>query len=149
MCGSLSEASAREWLVTDGRGGYAMGTVSGLRTRRYHGLLMVSAGTVGVRRLGLAALDPVLVIGGRRIHLAVHEWAGGTVMGARVAVPATALAQAVRRPERQVRLARLVRQPTTDVTDLDRVDAANAGRVTGASSHQILATMVRKRARAH
>ncbi len=40
-----------------------------------------------------------------------------------------ALAQAVRRPERQVRLARLVRQPTTDVTDLDRVDAANVGRV--------------------
>ncbi len=25
------------WLVADGRGGYAMGTVSGLRTRRYHG----------------------------------------------------------------------------------------------------------------
>jgi hypothetical protein len=56
-----------------------MGTVSGLRTRRYHGLLMVCTGIVGVRRLGLAALDPVLVIGGRRIGLAVHEWAGGTV----------------------------------------------------------------------
>ncbi|MGZ4524259.1 MAG: glycogen debranching enzyme N-terminal domain-containing protein, partial [Mycobacteriaceae bacterium] len=79
VCGSLPEATAREWLVADGRGGYAMGTVSGLRTRRYHGLLMVSTGTVGVRRLGLAALDPVLVIGGRRIRLAVHEWVGGTV----------------------------------------------------------------------
>ncbi|RPI04559.1 MAG: hypothetical protein EHM63_09920, partial [Actinobacteria bacterium] len=32
VCGSLSEASAREWLVTDGLGGYAMGTVAGLRT---------------------------------------------------------------------------------------------------------------------
>lgn len=36
---------------------------------------------------------------------------------ARVTVPATALAQAIHRPERQARLARLVRQPTTDVVD--------------------------------
>ena len=51
----------------------------------------------------------------------------------RVTIPATALAQAMRRPERQVRLARLVRQPTTDVTDLDRVDATNVGRLLAAS----------------
>jgi len=43
--------------------------------------------------------------------------------GARVTVPASALAQAIRRPERQVRLARLLRQPTTDLIDLDRIDA--------------------------
>jgi predicted nucleic acid-binding protein len=52
---------------------------------------------------------------------------------ARVTVPATALAQAARWPERQVRLARLVRQPTTDVRDLDRVDATNVGRLLAAS----------------
>lgn len=52
---------------------------------------------------------------------------------ARVTVPATALAQAVRRPERQVRLARLVRQPTTDLVSLDRVDATNVGRLLAAS----------------
>jgi transcription antitermination factor NusA-like protein len=52
---------------------------------------------------------------------------------ARVTVPASALAQAVRRPERQVRLARLVRQPTTDVMPLDRVDATNVGRLLAAS----------------
>lgn len=51
----------------------------------------------------------------------------------RVTVPATALAQAIRRPERQVRLARLVRQPTTDVVVLDRVDATNVGRLLAAS----------------
>ena len=43
--------------------------------------------------------------------------------GARVTVPATALAQAIRQPQQQARLARLVRQPTTDVVVLDRVDA--------------------------
>lgn len=53
--------------------------------------------------------------------------------GARVTVPATALAQAIRRPERQARLARLIRQPTADVAGLDRVDATNVGRLLAAS----------------
>ena len=53
--------------------------------------------------------------------------------GARVTVPATALAQAIRRPDRQIRLARLIRQPTTDVVALDRVDATHVGRLLAAS----------------
>jgi predicted nucleic acid-binding protein len=53
--------------------------------------------------------------------------------GARVTVPASALAQAIRRPDRQVRLSRLIRQPTTDVISLDRVDATNVGRLLAAS----------------
>jgi hypothetical protein len=53
--------------------------------------------------------------------------------GSRVTVPATALAQAVRHPERQARLARLIRQPTTDVVPLERVDATNVGRLLAAS----------------
>src|SRR5438045_9539342 len=63
LCGDLDAASAREWLVADGLGGFAMGTVSGLRTRRYHGLLVVATSSPGGRMLGLAALDPVLVLG--------------------------------------------------------------------------------------
>ena len=51
----------------------------------------------------------------------------------RITVPASALAQAVRQPDRQVRLARLLRQPTTDVVALDRVDATNVGRLLAAS----------------
>jgi len=53
--------------------------------------------------------------------------------GARVTVPATVLAQAIRRPERQARLARLIRQPATDVIDLGRVDATHVGRLLAAS----------------
>ena len=53
--------------------------------------------------------------------------------GARITIPATALAQAIRQPERQARLARLIRQPTTDVVELDRVDATNVGRLLAAS----------------
>lgn len=54
-------------------------------------------------------------------------------IGAVVTVPAAALAQAIRRPERQVRLARLVRNPGTQVVALDRVDAVHVGRVLAAS----------------
>jgi predicted glycogen debranching enzyme len=80
VCGSLPEGGDREWLVPDGLGGYAMGTVCGLRTRRYHGLLVVADGTGGGRRLGLAALDPVLVLdSGQRVPLGVQEWRSGTV----------------------------------------------------------------------
>jgi predicted nucleic acid-binding protein len=53
--------------------------------------------------------------------------------GAIVTVPATALAQAIRRPERQARLARLVRQRGTDVIGLDRLDATSTGRLLAAS----------------
>lgn len=52
---------------------------------------------------------------------------------ARLTVPAGALAQAIRQPERQVRLARMIRQPTTDVVALDRVDATHVGRLLAAS----------------
>jgi hypothetical protein len=51
----------------------------------------------------------------------------------RITIPATALAQAIRQPDRQARLARLIRQPTTDVVALDRIDAVSVGRLLAAS----------------
>ena len=70
----LDEGASREWLVPDGTGGYAMGTVSGLRTRRYHGLLVTG------RHLALASLDPVVTWpSGAVVRLGVHEWAGGAI----------------------------------------------------------------------
>jgi predicted nucleic acid-binding protein len=75
---------------------------------------------------GLIALD-------RNSRRVVVLLARARETGARVTIPATALAQAIRRPERQVRLARLIRQPTTDVVNLDRVDATNVGRLLAAS----------------
>lgn len=74
VCGSVA-GFEHEWLVTDGTGGYATGTVAGLRTRRYHGLLVTPR-----RHLALAALDPVLTLpGGAEVRLAVHEWASGAI----------------------------------------------------------------------
>ncbi|MGH3765644.1 MAG: amylo-alpha-1,6-glucosidase [Pseudonocardiaceae bacterium] len=80
VCSSLTEGGDREWLVADGCGGYAMGTVCGLRTRRYHGLLVPAVGGPSARRLGLVALDPVLLLpSGASVRLGVHEWAGGAI----------------------------------------------------------------------
>lgn len=77
VCTSLAEGGDREWLVADGCGGYAMGTVCGLRTRRYHGLLVPAVAGPSARRLGLVALDPVLTLpSGASVRLAVHQWAG-------------------------------------------------------------------------
>ena len=42
ICCSLANAEQHEWLVTNGIGGYASGTVAGLTTRRYHGLLIAA-----------------------------------------------------------------------------------------------------------
>ena len=40
--GDIATWLDREWLVTNGLGGYACGTVSGAATRRYHGLLVAA-----------------------------------------------------------------------------------------------------------
>jgi hypothetical protein len=76
---------------------------------------------------GLIALDR----NDRRVLVLV---ARAAETGARVTIPATALAQTIRQPQRQARLARLVRQPTTDVVPLDRVDATNVGRLLSSSA---------------
>ncbi len=75
---------------------------------------------------GLIALD-------RNDRRVVVLLARATQLNTPVTVPATALSQAIRRPERQVRLARLLRQPGTDVVALDGVDATNVGRLLAAS----------------
>jgi predicted nucleic acid-binding protein len=48
-------------------------------------------------------------------------------IGAWITLPATALAQAVRRPSKQARLSRLARQSTTELVPLDRADATRVG----------------------
>ncbi|GAB2616565.1 glycogen debranching protein [Paractinoplanes abujensis] len=62
----------REWLVTDGLGGFAAGTVPGLRTRRSHSLLTFAGASA------LAALDLTVTLpSGAKVPLYTHEWASG------------------------------------------------------------------------
>ena len=56
VLGALSAVRRREWLVTNGIGGFACGTVAGLATRRYHGLLVAALRPPVVRTVTLATL---------------------------------------------------------------------------------------------
>ncbi|MBN1562905.1 MAG: glycogen debranching enzyme family protein [Anaerolineae bacterium] len=80
ITGKLEAAQRREWLITNGIGGYAMGTLAGTRTRRYHGLLIASLQPPTRRTLLVANLDAWLEIDGRRSPLVSHEWAAGVVL---------------------------------------------------------------------
>lgn len=53
--------------------------------------------------------------------------------GTRIIIPGSALAQAIRNPSRQARLARLLRQPRTETIALGRMDATQVGRLLASS----------------
>ena len=57
ICNDLNAATTREWLVTNGMGGFATGTVAGLLTRRYHGLLVAALQPPLGRHLLVSKLD--------------------------------------------------------------------------------------------
>ena len=57
ICGRLDIAEHREWLCTNGIGGFGSGTVAGLLTRRYHGLLAAALAPPVGRTLLVAKLD--------------------------------------------------------------------------------------------
>jgi len=71
-----SRASLREWLHTDGLGGYASSTVVGLNTRRYHGLLVAATRPPVGRMVLLSKLEETLGVGGRRYELATNAYPG-------------------------------------------------------------------------
>ncbi len=79
ICGSLDAAQQREWLVTNGIGGFATGTVAGLTTRRYHGLLVAALAPPLGRTLLVAKLDEIADYDGDSYPLATNRWSGGTV----------------------------------------------------------------------
>jgi predicted glycogen debranching enzyme len=79
ICGSLELSESREWLVTNGIGGYASGTVSGILTRRYHGLLMAALNPPLGRMLLLAKLDETALYDGVKYPLYSNRWTYGAI----------------------------------------------------------------------
>lgn len=74
ICRDLDGAIQREWLETNGLGGYASSTIIGLNARRYHGLL-IAALSPPVRRVALLSkLEETLTIDGRRFDLSTNEY---------------------------------------------------------------------------
>ncbi len=76
---SFDGAVRREWLVTNGLGGFACGTVAGVNTRRYHGLLVAALRPPLERTVMVAKVDVAAVYRGCRFELATNEYADGTI----------------------------------------------------------------------
>lgn len=79
ICGNLATAETREWLVTNGIGGYASGTIAGLLTRRYHGLLIAALKPPQQRTLLVTKLDESVRYGKEFYPLSTDRWTGNIV----------------------------------------------------------------------
>lgn len=76
LCTEPMIAASREWLVTNGIGGYAAGTIAGTLTRSYHGLLIAALEPPLGRVLTLAALDAYVSYLGHHFDLTTHRRLG-------------------------------------------------------------------------
>src|SRR5881392_2554503 len=79
ICRNVAAAMGREWLVTNGLGGYASGTVAGINTRSYHGLLVAALTPPVARTVLVGGLVEGVSYDGRRYPLCAHEYASGTI----------------------------------------------------------------------
>ncbi len=74
VCGSLDAALRREWLETNGIGGFASATIAGANTRRYHGLLTAALHPPVGRNVLLSKLEEVVFLNGERFELPVNVY---------------------------------------------------------------------------
>lgn len=72
----LEVALHKEWLETNGIGGFASSTIVGLNTRRYHGLLTAATRPPLGRFVLLSKLEETVILDGARTELACNEYAG-------------------------------------------------------------------------
>src|SRR6202162_4995966 len=75
-CGDLNAALRREWLETNGLGGFASSTIIGLNTRRYHGPLVAATKPPVGRLVLLSKLEETLLIDGKRFELSANRYPG-------------------------------------------------------------------------
>ena len=76
VCRNLDIAAHREWLETNGIGGFSSSTITGLNTRRYHALLTAATRPPVGRMVLLSKLEETLVVDGRRIELSCNRYPG-------------------------------------------------------------------------
>jgi len=73
-CTDLAESERLEWLETNGIGGYASGTVAGMRSRRYHGLLVAATKPPLGRAVLLSGFDEKITIAGKSYLLSTARY---------------------------------------------------------------------------
>ncbi len=66
---NLEEGLKKEWIITNGIGGYASSTVIGCNTRKYHGLLVAPFSAPGRRRVILSKVDESIEVDGVNYNL--------------------------------------------------------------------------------
>jgi predicted glycogen debranching enzyme len=76
LCSNQDFALSREWLETDGLGGYASSTIWGLNTRRYHGLLVAALQPPAGRAVLLSKLEATVLVNGHSFELATNQYPG-------------------------------------------------------------------------
>ena len=76
ICGDLDAALRREWLETNGLGGFASSTIMGLNSRRYHGLLVAATKPPVGRLVLLSKLEETLFIEGQPFDLSANLYPG-------------------------------------------------------------------------
>ena len=76
ICANLDAALSREWLETNGLGGFASSTIVGLNTRRYHGLLVAALKPPVERFVLLSKLEETLIIDGQAFELSANRYPG-------------------------------------------------------------------------
>ncbi len=74
ICGEPEDALRREWLVANGTGSYACGTVAGANTRCYHGVLIAALAAPVARTLLVAKIDATAHLRGIPYPLDTNEW---------------------------------------------------------------------------
>jgi predicted glycogen debranching enzyme len=79
ICGSLTDGLRREWLVANGLGSYASGTLAGINTRSYHGLLVAALNPPVDRTVLVGGLVEWVTYAGHRYPLSAGEYADGTI----------------------------------------------------------------------
>ncbi|HEX3032660.1 MAG TPA: glycogen debranching enzyme N-terminal domain-containing protein, partial [Bacillota bacterium] len=77
----FSRAGEKEWLVTNGLGGFASATAVGANTRRYHGLLFAALRPPAERILLLSKLEERITVRDQEYSLYVNDTAGGPLPG--------------------------------------------------------------------
>ena len=76
ICGDFEQATRREWMETNGLGGYASSSITLCNTRRYHGLLVAAVEPPVVRRVLLSKLEATLCADDARYELGTNKWPG-------------------------------------------------------------------------
>ncbi|MCX7887113.1 MAG: glycogen debranching enzyme N-terminal domain-containing protein, partial [Verrucomicrobiae bacterium] len=75
-CQNLRSALSKEWLETNGLGGYASSSIVGANTRRHHGLLVVALDPPGLRHVLLAKLEERVLLNGQECYLSTNLYPG-------------------------------------------------------------------------